>query len=112
MFTEFVDGKDVTLHSPGKLDLIIRGESVGKFFSGFFCGSVKSKINMARRGRVIAVIFFMGFPFGLKHKLLHPKGILVLAKKIINQIHLCRTVRHHLSFGCCRLSVCWLYLAV
>lgn len=68
----------LTLHMPGTLDLIMKGALAGRTFSGSVVLSVMNQLNAIIATMVNLMIFFMEFPFGIKHELLHPKGTRIL----------------------------------
>lgn len=67
----------LTLHVPGRLDLIMNGALAGGSFSGLVVLCVTNKLNTSIATRVNVMFLFMRFPFGVKYELLHPKGILI-----------------------------------
>lgn len=88
----------LTLHMPGTLDLIMKGALAGRTFSGSVVLSVMNQLNAIIAIMVNLMIFFMEFPFGIKHELLHPKE-LECYSVIIILIHLYRTDLYpHLFF--------------
>ena len=68
----------LTLHMPGTLDLIIKGVLAGGIFSDSVVLCVTSQLNVIIAIMVNMMIFFIGFPFGIKHELSHPKGTRML----------------------------------
>lgn len=81
----------LTLHVPGRLDLIVNGTLAMKYFSCLVVLFVINQLNTIIAAMINVMILFMRIPFGIKHELLYPKEILILAKVIINLIRLYRT---------------------
>lgn len=69
----------LTLHVPGRLDLIMNGTSAERSFSGLAVLCVTNQLNTIIAAMINVMILFMRFPFGVKYELLRPKGILIFA---------------------------------
>ena len=92
----------LTLHVPGRLDLIVNGTLAMKSFSFLVVLFGINQLNTIIAAMINLMILFMRIPFGIKHELLYPKEILIFAKVIINPIRLYKTdlYLHQLSeFG-------------
>lgn len=68
----------LTLHVPGRLDLMIKGALAGRIFSGKVVLRVTKQIDTIIAVIVNGMILFIMIPFGIKHELLHPKGTVIL----------------------------------
>jgi hypothetical protein len=71
----------VTLHFPGKLEVMMKLVSIGKVASFFSALNSRNQHNVATAIMVTtaAKIFFMEYPFGLVILITRPKGFLMLA---------------------------------
>lgn len=89
----------LALHVPGRLDLMIKGALAGRTSFGKVVLCVTKQIDTIIAVIVNMMILFIMIPFGIKHELLHTKGILILAKVITTLIRLYRTGPYpHLFF--------------
>ena len=55
----------LTLHVPGRLDLIMNGTSAGTSFSGVVVFSVTNQLNAIIATMVNVIILFVRIPFGI-----------------------------------------------